>query len=107
GPVSDRYGRKKPLFIGLSLFIVGSVGCAMSRTMAEIVFWRVIQALGACTGPMLSRAMIRDMYGQTKAAEMLSTLMIVMAIAPIAGPLIGGQILVVSNWHSIFWLLAV
>ncbi len=107
GPVSDRYGRKKPLFIGLSLFIVGSVGCAMSQTMAEIVFWRVIQALGACTGPMLSRAMIRDMYGQTKAAEMLSTLMIVMAIAPIAGPLIGGQILVVSNWHSIFWLLAV
>ncbi len=107
GPVSDKYGRRKPLFIGLSLFIVGSVGCAMSQTMSEIVFWRVIQALGACTGPMLSRAMVRDMYGQTKAAEMLSTLMIVMAIAPIAGPLIGGQILVVSSWHSIFWLLAV
>jgi len=107
GPLSDKYGRKKPLFIGLILFIIGSVGCALSQTMAEIVFWRVVQALGACTGPMLSRAMIRDMYGQTKAAEMLSTLMIVMAIAPIAGPLIGGKILVVSNWHSIFLLLAV
>jgi len=69
--------------------------------------WRVIQAFGACTGPMLSRAMIRDMYGQTKAAEMLSTLMVVMAIAPIAGPLIGGKILVLSSWHSIFWLLAI
>lgn len=107
GPVSDKYGRKKPLYIGLILFIIGSVGCALSQTMAEIVFWRVVQALGACTGPMVSRAMIRDMYGQTKAAEMLSTLMIVMAIAPIAGPLIGGKILVVSNWHSIFLLLAV
>ncbi len=107
GPISDKYGRKKPLLIGLTLFIIGSIGCAMSQTMFEIIFWRVIQAIGACTGPMLSRAMIRDMYGQTKAAEMLSTLMIVMAIAPIAGPLIGGQILIVSDWHSIFWLLAI
>lgn len=56
---------------------------------------------------MLSRAMIRDMYGQTKAAEMLSTLMVVMAIAPIAGPLIGGKILILSSWHSIFWLLEI
>lgn len=107
GPVSDKYGRRKPLFMGLILFVIGSVGCALSQTMFEIVLWRVIQALGACTGPMLSRAMIRDMYGQTRAAEMLSTLMIVMAIAPIAGPLIGGQLLVVSSWHSIFWLLAI
>lgn len=107
GPVSDKYGRKRPLYIGLALFIVGSVGCALSQTMFEMIVWRVIQAFGACTGPMLSRAMIRDMYGQTKAAEMLSTLMVVMAIAPIAGPLIGGKILVLSSWHSIFWLLAI
>lgn len=107
GPVSDKYGRKKPLYIGLALFVVGSVGCALSQTMVEMIVWRVIQAFGACTGPMLSRAMIRDMYEKTKAAEMLSTLMIVMAIAPIAGPLIGGKILVLSSWHSIFWLLAI
>jgi len=107
GPISDKYGRKRPLYIGLALFIVGSVGCALSQTMFEMIVWRVIQAFGACTGPMLSRAMIRDMYGQTKAAEMLSTLMVVMAIAPIAGPLIGGKILVLSSWHSIFWLLAI
>ncbi|MEZ5026748.1 MAG: multidrug effflux MFS transporter [Chitinophagales bacterium] len=107
GPISDKYGRKKPLYMGLALYIVGSVGCALSQTLVEIIFWRVIQALGACTGPMLTRAMIRDMYDKTKAAEMLSTLMIVMAIAPIAGPLIGGQMLVISTWHSIFWLLAV
>lgn len=107
GPISDKYGRRKPLFAGLLLFIIGSVGCALSQTMVEIIIWRVIQALGACTGPMLSRAMIRDLYDKTKAAEMLSTLMIVMAIAPIAGPLLGGKILVISSWHSIFGLLAV
>ena len=107
GPVSDKYGRKKPLYIGLALFVLGSVGCALSQTMFEMIVWRVIQAFGACTGPMLSRAMIRDMYGQTKAAEMLSTLMVVMAIAPIAGPLIGGKILILSSWHSIFWLLEI
>lgn len=107
GPVSDKYGRKRPLYIGLALFVLGSVGCALSQTMVEMIVWRVIQAFGACTGPMLSRAMIRDMYGQTKAAEMLSTLMVVMAIAPIAGPLIGGKILGLSSWHSIFWLLAI
>lgn len=107
GPISDKFGRKKTLFIGLLLFIIGSVGCALSQTMTEIIFWRIIQALGACTGPMISRAMVRDMYGKTKAAEMLSTLMVVMAIAPIAGPLLGGELLVVSSWHSIFWLLAI
>lgn len=107
GPISDKYGRKKPLFAGLILFVIGSIGCALSQSMVEIVIWRMIQALGACTGPMLSRAMIRDLYEKTKAAEMLSTLMIVMAIAPIAGPLVGGQILILSSWHSIFGLLVV
>lgn len=107
GPISDRYGRRLPLFIGLGLFIVGSVGCALSTDIVQIVFWRVFQALGACTGPMLARAMIRDLFSRTRAAQMLSTLMIIMAIAPIAGPLIGGQMIKVTSWHAIFWLLAI
>ncbi|MDI3441779.1 MULTISPECIES: multidrug effflux MFS transporter [Erwinia] len=106
GPISDHYGRKGPLFIGLVLFIIGSVGCALSSDITQIVFWRVFQALGACTGPMLARTMIRDLYGRTRAAQMLSTLMVIMAIAPIAGPLIGGQMIRVTSWHMIFWLLA-
>lgn len=106
GPISDHLGRRKPLFIGMVLFIIGSAGCAGSTTINEIVFWRVFQALGACTGPMLARAMIRDLFGRTRAAQMLSTLTIVMAIAPIAGPLIGGQIVRFGSWHLIFWLLA-
>lgn len=106
GPLSDHFGRKVPLFIGLVLFVMGSVGCALSSDITQIVFWRVFQALGACTGPMLARAMIRDLFARTRAAQMLSTLMVVMAIAPIAGPLLGGQMIKVTSWHTIFWLLA-
>ncbi|WP_236722749.1 multidrug effflux MFS transporter [Pantoea latae] len=107
GPISDRYGRRQPLFIGLGLFIIGSVGCALSTDILQIVFWRVFQALGACTGPMLARAMIRDLFSRTRAAQMLSTLMMIMAIAPIAGPLVGGQMIKATSWHIIFWLLAI
>ncbi|XXN65341.1 multidrug effflux MFS transporter [Enterobacter ludwigii] len=107
GPISDHFGRKVPLFIGLVLFVIGSVGCALSSDITQIVFWRVFQALGACTGPMLARAMIRDLFARTRAAQMLSTLMVVMAIAPIAGPLLGGQMIRVTSWHAVFWLLAV
>lgn len=107
GPISDSIGRKIPLFIGMLIFAVGAAGCALSQTIGEIVFWRVIQAVGACTGPMIARAMIRDIASSTRAARMLSTLVIIMAIAPILGPLLGGQIIRVSSWHTIFWLLVV
>lgn len=106
GPISDRVGRKTPLFIGMIFFVMGSIGCALSDSIEQIVFWRVFQAFGACTGPMLARAMVRDLYDRNQAAQILSTLMVIMAVAPIAGPLLGGQIIKFSNWHSIFWLLA-
>lgn len=107
GPLSDQWGRRVPLMIGMILFIIGSIGCALSTHISQIVFWRVFQALGACTGPMLARAMIRDLFSRTRAAQMLSTLIIIMAIAPIAGPLLGGQIIKITSWHTIFWLLAI
>ncbi|MBK1884261.1 multidrug effflux MFS transporter [Luteolibacter pohnpeiensis] len=107
GPFSDRYGRKLPLAIGLILFVIGSMGCALSNTMIAIVSWRIIQAFGACTGPMIARAMVRDTFAKTEAARVLSGLMILMAIAPIVGPLLGGQILVYSTWHAIFWFLGI
>lgn len=107
GPISDQLGRRIPLFIGMVIYIIGSIGCALSTEIHHIVFWRVMQAVGACTGPMLARAMIRDLFSRTHAAHMLSTLVIVMAIAPIVGPLLGGQIIRFSTWHSIFWMLSV
>ena len=89
------------------IFAIGAAGCAMSYSITQIVSWRVVQAFGACTGPMLARAMIRDLFSRTRSAQMMSTLMIIMAIAPIVGPLLGGQLIRISSWHSIFWLLTV
>lgn len=105
GPISDKFGRKIPLYIGVVLFTIGSVGCAFASSMPELVAWRVFQAFGACVGPMLSRAMIRDLFERSKAAAMLSTLAIVMAAAPIVGPLVGGRLVVLSSWRAIFALL--
>lgn len=107
GPISDRIGRKIPLFTGMALFVIGSIGCATADSLEAIVAWRVFQAVGACVGPMLSRAIIRDLFGATRAAQMLSTLVLFMAAAPIVGPLIGGLLLKIADWHANFWLLAV
>lgn len=105
GPISDRYGRRVPIAIGLVLFTLGSIGCALSETAMQMMGWRVVQALGACVGPVLSRAMVRDLYGREQAARMLSTLILIMGIAPLLGPMIGGQILAYLSWHWIFWTL--
>lgn len=107
GPVSDRIGRKMPLFIGMAIFTIGSIGCALSGDMHQIMFWRVFQAFGACTAPMLSRAMVRDIYSEQEAARMLSTLIIMMALAPILGLLICGQLLKLGSWHYHFIFLAI
>jgi DHA1 family bicyclomycin/chloramphenicol resistance-like MFS transporter len=67
--------------------------------------WRVIQAVGACAGPVLARAMVRDLYARERSAQMLSTLMLVMGVAPLLGPILGGQILAIWSWQGIFWVL--
>ena len=80
GPLSDRYGRRLSVAIGLVLFIIGSAGCALSETFTAIIGWRMVQALGACASVALSRAMVRDLYQGNRAAQMLSTLITVMAV---------------------------
>jgi DHA1 family bicyclomycin/chloramphenicol resistance-like MFS transporter len=105
GPISDRYGRRVPVALGVAIFIVGSVGCALSTGAIEIIGWRVVQALGASAGVVLARAMVRDLYDRDRGARVLSTLMTVMAIAPLLGPIVGGQILAIAPWQAIFWTL--
>jgi len=105
GPVSDRWGRRGPIAIGLVLFVIGSAGCAMSTSVTMMISWRVLQAVGACASVVLARAMVRDLYEGYRAAQMLSTLMMVMAIAPLIGPSLGGQILYWFSWQAIFWTL--
>ncbi|WP_226034277.1 Bcr/CflA family multidrug efflux MFS transporter [Aquitalea palustris] len=107
GPYSDRVGRRKPIAIGIVLFALGSAGCALSDTVWQMMLWRVIQAVGACVGPVLSRAMVRDRYGREQSAHKLSTLILIMGVAPLLGPLLGGQILLVWSWQGIFWLLTI
>ena len=105
GPLSDQYGRRGPVAIGIAIFILGSVGCALSTSVGAMIAWRVLQAIGACAGISLSRAMVRDLYSGARAAQMMSALITVMAITPLIGPLVGGQIL---RWPvgRHFWLLA-
>ncbi|MDA8226700.1 MAG: multidrug effflux MFS transporter [Desulfitobacterium hafniense] len=105
GPISDRYGRRSSVGVGLALFVLGSAGCALSGSAIAIIGWRIVQALGACASVALSRAMVRDLYAGNRAAQMLSTLITVMAIAPLVGPLVGGQIIVLAGWRTIFWTM--
>jgi len=77
----------------------------LSGSVETIIVWRIVQALGACAGVVLSRAMVRDLYQGPRAAQMLSTLIAVMAIAPLLGPILGGQIAALAGWRSIFWTL--
>jgi MFS transporter, DHA1 family, multidrug resistance protein len=105
GPLGDRYGRRLPVAAGLLLFVIGSAGCGLSSTVGWMIFWRIVQALGACCGVVLARAMVRDLYEGPKSAQMLSTLMTIMAIAPLLGPIVGGQILGFAGWRAIFGAL--
>ncbi len=105
GPISDRFGRRPTIGCGLILFVIGSAGCALAREIATMIGWRIIQALGACASVALSRAMVRDLYQGAKAAKMLSTLIMIMAVTPLIGPLVGGQLVTQIGWRAIFWLL--
>lgn len=105
GPVSDRFGRRPAIAVGLVLFIIGAAGCALSVNIQMMIAWRIVQAVGASSCVSLARAMVRDLYAGDKAAQMLSVLITVMAIAPLIGPFIGGQIILYSSWQSIFWTL--
>lgn len=105
GPIGDRYGRRVPVALGLVLFVIGSAGCALAGSVTAMIAWRIVQALGACASVVLARAMVRDLYQGDRAAQMMSTLMTVMAIAPLIGPLVGGQVMAVAGWRAIFWTL--
>lgn len=105
GPVSDRVGRRIPIGVGVLVFAIGSAGCALSTDAYQIIGWRLVQALGASAGVVLARAVVRDLYERNSAARVLSTLMTIMAIAPLLGPSVGAQILAFASWQAIFWTL--
>ncbi len=105
GPLSDRTGRKPALYFGLTVFAASSVGCALTSRVETLIFFRLLQALGGCAPLVVPRAVVRDYFEERGAVQMLSMLMLVMGLAPILAPLVGGQLLVNFGWRSVFWVL--
>jgi DHA1 family bicyclomycin/chloramphenicol resistance-like MFS transporter len=107
GPLADRWGRRMPLLMGLSLYVASTIGCACVHTGEGLLFWRVVMAVGGGAGMVISRAVVRDLYDTAEAARMFSLLMLVMGAAPILAPLAGGQLLLITGWRGIFGFLGV
>lgn len=105
GPITDRFGRKKPLIAGLTLYTISSLGCALAPSIEILILLRLIQALGGCVGMVVSRAVIRDIFHHSQTAKVLSTMMLVMGVAPIIAPVIGGFVQAVFGWRVIFYSL--
>jgi MFS transporter, DHA1 family, multidrug resistance protein len=106
GPLSDRFGRKRPLVLGLTLFTAGSIACANASSIGALVLFRFLEGLGGCAGPVIARAMVRDLWERERAARVLSLMVLIMSLAPLVAPLLGGQVLVFAGWRVIFWCLA-
>jgi DHA1 family bicyclomycin/chloramphenicol resistance-like MFS transporter len=105
GPLSDRVGRRIPLLAGIFVYTAASVACALAPTIGDLIGFRLVQALGGCAGVVLARAIVRDRFPPQQTAQVFSTLMLVMGLAPVLAPLAGSYLLTVSTWRTTFWLL--
>lgn len=102
GPLTDRFGRKPPLYGSLALFVVSSAACAATASVHSLSFFRFFQAIGACGGAVVSRAMVRDLFPPADLRRIFSMLMLVLGASPLIAPFIGGYLLVWFGWRSIF-----
>ncbi len=106
GPVSDMVGRKAPLYFGLGLFSLASVGCALATDVETLIVFRFIQGLGACACFAIPRAIVRDLHTGVDAARLMSLLMLVFSVAPIVAPMAGSFVNEWVGWRGIFWAVA-
>ena len=106
GPLSDRFGRKPVLIGGLLIYVAAAIACAVSQSIGVLIAARLVMGFGGCVGPVLARAVVRDHYGGSHAAQMYSSLTAVFALAPLVAPLVGGWLLVHFGWRAIFVVLA-
>ena len=107
GPIADRYGRRIPLLVGVGLFTLASLACALAPSLEWLIGARFVQALGGCAGMVLSRAIVSDKCDAVGAAKVFSQLMLVMGLAPILAPMLGGLLVNLYGWQSIFIVLTI
>ncbi|MBB5222293.1 DHA1 family bicyclomycin/chloramphenicol resistance-like MFS transporter [Amaricoccus macauensis] len=105
GPLSDQFGRKPPLYVGLVIFLLGTIGCAFAPTIATLLVARVIQGIGAATVMVIPRAIIRDLHTGPAATRLMATVMLVISVSPMLAPLAGSGVMAVAGWRSIFLVL--
>ncbi|HEY0051943.1 MAG TPA: multidrug effflux MFS transporter, partial [Caulobacteraceae bacterium] len=107
GPMTDRFGRRGPLLAGIGLYLAASLACALAPTMEALIAARIVQALGGCAGVVVARAVVRDRFDHSESARIFSTLMLIMGVAPIVAPLLGGMLMGAAGWRWIFGVLVV
>ena len=106
GPLSDRLGRRGPLLVGVALFVVASVMCAVTTSMTLLIVVRFLQGAAGAAGIVIGRAVVADMFAGKAAAAYFSAIATINGLAPILAPVIGGQVLRVGTWRTVFWVLA-
>ncbi|MFK0066053.1 multidrug effflux MFS transporter [Streptomyces sp. NPDC091046] len=107
GPMSDKWGRRRPLLAGLAVYVVATALCAVAPNVELLVAFRLVQGLAGAAGIVIARAVVRDLYDGVAMARFFSTLMLISGVAPVVAPLIGGQILRVTDWRGVFVVLVV
>ncbi|WP_409236027.1 multidrug effflux MFS transporter [Streptomyces sp. PA5.6] len=107
GPMSDKWGRRRPLLIGLLVYVIATATCAFAPTAELLIGFRLLQGLAGSAGIVIARAIVRDLYDGVAMARFFSTLMLISGVAPVAAPLIGGQVLRFTDWRGIFVVLTV
>jgi DHA1 family bicyclomycin/chloramphenicol resistance-like MFS transporter len=107
GPISDMWGRKAPLYIGISIFALASVGCALAPDIQTLIVFRFIQGIGGAAGMVIPRAIVRDMHTGVQAARLMSLLMLVFSISPILAPLSGSAVIEFYGWRGVFWAVTI
>jgi DHA1 family bicyclomycin/chloramphenicol resistance-like MFS transporter len=106
GPLLDRYGRKKPLYVGLVIYIVASVGCLLVHSIEALIILRFVQAIGSCAAAVASVAMVRDLFPAKDNAKVFALLMLVISASPMLAPTAGGYVTAAFGWQWVFILLA-
>ncbi|MFE2040466.1 multidrug effflux MFS transporter [Streptomyces sp. NPDC059477] len=107
GPMSDRWGRRRPLLIGLAVYVLATALCAVAPNIETLVAFRLAQGLAGAAGIVIARAVVRDLYDGVEMARFFSTLMLISGVAPIIAPLIGAQVLRATDWRGVFVVLTV